>query len=276
MRGFVRAALTELLTAVKELEGPARRMELARLRGLIRTGRYPLGEPIVFHHVHKTGGTSFNEALRGLTPLYCHAGGNLSPAYAERLIALGLRSQQIISGHAATSAMLPFRGRARLITVVRKPASQVISNYLWIRRHARISDHRLAKTLNLRDFLLQRPYFIAFQTASLHVGIETAPLRRTEDLFDRLPTIHAYLASMHRVGVTDRLQDFITAIAAEFDKPAPVLARQLETRITPAERAELEAQFAEAERHPAIAHLFDLDRGLYERAQRLASAGQPT
>lgn len=270
VRRIIADALPELMTAVKELEGPARFIELARLRRLIRRGDYAPGRPIVFHHIHKTAGTSLNRALASLTPLYCHSGGNLSPAYAQRLIGLGLRERQIIAGHAATGAMRPFEGQARVITVIRRPAAQVISNYLWIRQHSRIADHGLARSLNLRDFLVQRPYFIAFQTASLHVGIERTPLTRTEDLFDRLPLIRAYLESMYRVGVTDRLQALVDAIAADFGRPAPTLARQLQTRIDPAERERLEAQFAEAERHPSIAHLFELDRALFARATELA------
>lgn len=262
--------LVTVMTAVTELEAPARLIEIARLRALTAGGRYELGQPIVYHHLHKTGGTSFNRALRSLTPLYCHSGGHLSRGYAERLIAAGLRSDQIISGHVETSALLPLLGKVRLITVIRKPMSQVISLYLWRRRHVRYVDHKAARELNLRDYLLQRPYNAFFQTGSIHVGIEKTPLTRAEDLFDRQTMIHDHLEDMHKVGVTDRLDDLTTSLAAEFNRPAPVLARQLETKTPSAMRAELEEQFAEAERHPAIAHLFELDRALYAKAQSLS------
>jgi hypothetical protein len=275
MRSLFTDSLVELITLINELEGPAKFFEIARLRALTLGGRYELGQPIVYHHLHKTGGTSFNRALASLTPLYCHAGGGLSPAHAKRLIAVGLRSDQIIAGHADTGVILPFLGKARLMTVIRKPMSQVISLYLWRRRHVRYTDHNLARALNLRDYLLQRPYNAVFQTASLHVGIERTPLTRTEDLFDRVPMVHAHLDGMHKVGVTENLQEMADSLAQDFNRPAPILARQLETKMLPARRAELEEQFADAERHPAIAHLFEIDRALYEKAKGLSARLAP-
>jgi len=86
-----------------------------RLRRIerMKSTEYNLGEPMFFHHIAKTGGTSLIEALRAIIPsaLAFSERGNLSAKLVEKLIARGLRSNQFIYGHPGTGAARPLRGR---------------------------------------------------------------------------------------------------------------------------------------------------------------------
>lgn len=231
------------------------------------------GAPLVFHHIAKTGGTSLIKALRSITParLTFSEGGNLSVRFVENLVARGLVSGQFIYGHPKTGAALPVRGLARIITLLREPRGQVISNYLWLRRRPWLPDHAAARRLDFREFLLSHPYFAIFQTASLHVGIEEHPITRAEDLIDRLPQIFSYLDEMYLIGAVDSGQQMFTHLAAEKGiHEVSKFPHHRKTRLSPARRAALEEQFAELQSHPSLAPLFAAERTVFERARSLA------
>ena len=102
-----------------------------------------LGEPLFFHHVAKTGGTSLIQAIRAVTPprLCFTERGNLSAPFVDALVARGLVPGQFIHGHPGTGAAQPLRGRARIVTLLREPCDQVISNYFWLRKDWRVPAH---------------------------------------------------------------------------------------------------------------------------------------
>ncbi len=240
-----------------------------------RPGRVPSWEPLFFHHIAKTAGTSLIRALRALTPrdLRCTERGNLSAAYSAALVARGLRPGQFIYGHPGTAAALPLRGRVRIVTLLRNPRDQAISNYFWLRKDFRVPDHAAARRLGFRDFLLSHPYFAIFQAASLHVGIERTPLRRTEDLIDRLPLIFAYLEEMHLVGTVGQVEAFFARLAGEMGRAVPPpLPHRRRTWLTAARRAALAAEFDALQQHPVLGPLLAAEQAVYAKAQALARA----
>jgi hypothetical protein len=233
----------------------------------------PIGPPLFFHHIAKTGGTSLIRGLRAVTParLCLTERGNLSTGFIAALVARGLRSGQFIHGHPLTGAVLPLRGKARIVTMLRDPADQVISNYFWLRKDRRVPDHRAARQLGFREFLVTHPYFAIFQTASLHVGIEERPIARAEDLIDRAPAILKYLEEMHAVAIPAMSDQLYGRLVAEMDiQNPPKLPRRNKTRLSVARRAQLREQFADLQNHPDLAHLFAAERAVYEKARSLA------
>ena len=238
------------------------------------TGR-ETAEPLFFHHVAKTGGTSFIEAIRNITPqaLQCTQPGSLTVEFMQALLADGLRPGQFIYGHVATGAALPLRERTRIITLLRDPCEQAISNYYALRNDYRLPEARAAWRLGFRDFLLTYPYFAIFQTASLHVGIEETPLSRTEDLIDRLPILFDYLDEMDAVGTPKLAAALFSRLAAERGisdpKPYPHRTR---TRLLPSQRERLKTQYADLQRHPALGPLIAAEQALYQKALERAAA----
>jgi hypothetical protein len=238
------------------------------------TGR-ETAEPLFFHHVAKTGGTSFVEAMRNITPqeLQCTQPGSLTVEFVRALLTDGLRPGQFIYGHVATGAALPLRGRTRIITLLRDPCEQAISNYYALRNDHRLPNSRAAWRLGFRKFFVAYPYFAIFQTASLHVGIEETPLSRTEDLIDRLPMLFDYLDEMDAVGTPTLAAALFRRLAAErgvrTPKPYPHRTR---TRLLPSRREMLEGQYADLQRHPALGPLIAAEQALYRKALERAAA----
>lgn len=233
------------------------------------------GEPLFFHHVAKTGGTSFVEAMRNITPqgLQSTQPGSLTVDFVQALLAHGLRPGEFIYGHVATGAALPLRGRTRIITLLRDPCEQAISNYYALLNDYRLPDARAAWRLGFPGFLLEYPYFTIFQTASLHVGIEQTPLRRTEDLIDRLPILFDYLDEMHAVGTPALAATLFRRLAAErgIGDPEPYPHRT-RTRLLASRRATLQRQYAELSRHPRLGPLIAAEQALYRKALERAAA----
>jgi hypothetical protein len=241
--------------------------------GVKPADRGRLSEPIFFHHVAKTGGTSFIKAMRAVTPrrLCRTEWGNLSLEFVDRLVAQGLRPGEFIYGHPGAGAVRPLRGRARFITLLREPCDQVISNYFWLRKDWRVPDHRAAKQLGFREFLLTHPYFTVFQAASLHLAIQEQPIARTEDLIDRLPLILSYLDEMDYVSMPEHAARLYGALVAEMGlADRPKFPHRRKTRLRPSHRAMLREQFQELQTHPSLAALFAVERAVYDKARAVS------
>ena len=213
--------------------------------------------------------------MRNITPqeLQSTQPGSLTVDFVQELLADGLRPGQFIYGHVATGAALPLRGCTRIITLLRDPCEQAISNYYGLLNDYRLPDARAAWRLGFREFLLKYPYFAIFQTASLHVGIEETPLNRTEDLIDRLPVVFDYLDEMHAVGTPKLAAALFSRLATERGshepKPYPHRTR---TRLFPSRRKMLEEQYVELQQHPELGPLMAAEQALYRRALERAAA----
>jgi hypothetical protein len=235
--------------------------------------RYGVGRPLFFHHVPKTAGTSLIKAIGKmvLPELAFSEKGNLSTAFIAELVERGLTPGQFIHGHPGAGAAAPLRGRTHIVTLLREPRDQVISNYLYVRFDRGVPDHGASRTLGLREFVLARPRYAIFQTASLHLGIAQRPVGRAEDFIDMVPQILAYLDEMALVGVVDQARAFMSRLAEIMSWPqTPQFPHRRKARISRRRRERMQAQFADLQNHPMLSSLFAAERAVYLHARAIA------
>ena len=241
------------------------------------TGRdpaqYGVGHPLFFHHVPKTAGTSLIKAIEKmvLPELSFSEKGNLSATFVAALVERGLTPGQFIHGHPGTGAAMPLRGRAHIVTLLREPRDQVISNYLYVRFDRGVPDHSASRALGFREFVLARPRYAIFQTASLHLGIAERPAGRSEDFIDAVPQILAYLDEMALVGVVDQASEFMLRLVEIMGWPqTPHFPHRRKSRISRKQREWMQAQFADLQSHPMLSSLFAAERAVYLHARAIA------
>ena len=232
--------------------------------------RYGVGRPLFFHHVPKTAGISLIKAIGKMVlpelAVY-KTGGSLSATLIAELVERGLTPGQFIHGHPEHGAAALLRGRAHIITLLREPRDQVISNYLYMRRDRHVPDHAASRLLEFREFILARPRFAIFQTASLHVGIVERSVGRTEDLIDAVPSVLAYLDEMALVGVVGQADAFISKLAEIMGWPqVPRFPHRHRGRISRTQRERMWAELDDLRHHPMLSSLFEAERTVYRHA----------
>jgi len=164
-------------------------------------------------------------------------------------------------------------GQATIVTLLREPCDQAISCYLHVRTHRTVPDHRLARELDFREFLLARPYFAIFQTGSLHVGIEEQPLKRTEDLIDRLPMIQAYLREIRFLGTIGTAERLLVHLSGAMQwRSVPTFPHRRKSRLSPQRKGLMREQYAELLNHPTLAPLLAAERVTYETAREIEAS----
>jgi hypothetical protein len=235
--------------------------------------RYGIGPPLFFHHVPKTAGTSLIKAIGKmvLPELTFSEEGNLSATFIAELVERGLVPGQFIHGHPGAGAAAPLRGRSHMVTFLREPRDQVISNYLYVRFDRGVPDHGISRALGFREFVLARPRYAIFQTASLHLGIVQRPVGRAEDFIDMVPQILAYLDEMALVGVVDQASAFMSRLAEIMGWPqTPHFPHRRKARISRQQRERMQAQFADLQSQPMLSSLFAAERAVYLHARAIA------
>jgi hypothetical protein len=246
------------------------------LHGML-SGREPPGASapaLFFHHVAKTGGTSLIRTMRAMVgpSLQASENGDLSVTFVERLVASGLKPGQFIYGHPGAGAARPLVGRAAMAVMLREPREQAISNYLWVLSDPRLPDHAVASARDFRGFLLERPYFAIFQTASLYVGLERRPLERLQTLIERLPSLLDYLGEFQLVGTTEAAAEFYRRACASLGlRDPPSLPHHRRSRVAKGRRQQMRDQYDELACDPLLGPLIGAERALHQAALRLSS-----
>ncbi len=249
-----------------------------RLPALRRDGTPVPGEsrPLFFFHIPKTAGTTTVAALRAMLrpDAVITERGVLSLARVQKAVAAGLSGGQFIHGHPGHGVGAALYRRTRMVTLLREPRAHVVSNYLFLRGDPANPHAEAAQRLGFSAFIRAHPYYAVFQAGSLCVGMEREPLAGTAEIVARVPLIQSFLAGMHLVGTTERLDDFFAALAAPMGRKPPPLRHLRRGKGGAEEVARLRAELAVLERDPALAPLFAAERAVYDCACRLA-ARQP-
>jgi hypothetical protein len=128
--------------------------------------------------------------------------------------------------------------------------------------------------MDFREFLLARPYFAIFQTASLQVGLDQPPLARPEDLIDRLPSLIDYLGAFDLVGTTEAAAAFFDqACAALALADPPAFPHHRKSRISAQQRQQMRAQYEELAHASAVSPFIRAERELYRLARTMDGLG---
>jgi len=199
-------------------------------------------------------------------------GGNLPLAFAQKIVASGLRPHQFIHGHPAHGASAVLRGKTRIITLLRDPVEQSISNYLFIRSDFGNPDRRAARRMDFAEFIRTHPYYAAFQAGSLAVGLYTELPPGPALLAECLPEICAFLDEMFLVGTVESVQDFMHDLARAMGwKSLPKLCHLRKSRVSQRQRTVLRMLRATLEGDPDLAPLFAIERAVYQHASAIAA-----
>jgi hypothetical protein len=162
------------------------------------------------------------------------------------------------------------RRRAHIVTLLREPRDQVIRT-IFTCASTGVPDHGASRALGFRQFVLARPRYAIFQTASLHLGIAQRPVVRTEDFIDAVPQVLAYLDEMAVVGVVDQANVFVLRLAEIMGWPrTPHFPHRRKARVSRKQRERMQAQFADLENHPMLSSLFAAERAVYLYARSIA------
>jgi hypothetical protein len=231
-------------------------------------------QPLFFHHISKTAGTSVTAAIRSMTKRssVISKGGNLPLAFVQKIVAAGLRPDQFIYGHPAHGVSAVLRGKTRIITLLRDPVEQSISNYLFIRSDFGNPDRRAARRMDFAEFIRTYPYYAAFQAGSLAVGLRTELPTGAAELATCLPEICAFLDEMFLVGTVEGVEDFMHDLAHAMGwQSVPKLRHLRKGRAPQSERAALRMIRATLEDDPNLATRFAIERAVYQHASAIAA-----
>jgi hypothetical protein len=163
------------------------------------------GRPIVFLHIPKTGGNSLSRAFGRLYAPHQQFTdkGNISADYLDR-IAAAAGDRAFIWGHPANGALTRVTDKVDIITMLRRPVDQIISNYLHIRENPDDVLNSKANRLSFSEFLQQNPNYIACQTLSIASATREQAFDILGDTQGLMTAVADFLDGAAFVGVLDR------------------------------------------------------------------------
>ena len=227
--------------------------------------------PLCFLHIAKTGGTSLTDAIGRLYPpgsTFSEA-GNLSVEYLQGL-GERLNGQVFLAGHAGPGVAEFLKGRADIITLLRQPADQAVSNYLHVLSDPENPLHGAAIDRSFADFLRGHSHQIDYQTRALCVALSADPARMDQIRTRRLEELLGFLDSLAFAGVVERAEacgEVLTQLL-ESDRPIalaclnPAILRGVSTRTLGRLRREYETLCDD----PELAPIFMREARVHARA----------
>ena len=226
-------------------------------------------ETLIFLHVPKTAGTTFNRILEAeYNPLRIHT---LSPqriiADIERFKRLPdsrKRRLEVLKGHMHFGLHEYLPNPATYITFLREPVDRAVSAFFFIREHRQHPLHRQVEGMSIEDFIRATPSQQNVQTKL--VGGLTPDEECTSEILQR--AMHNLRTSFSVVGLTERFDESLATMSQRFCWKLKSYRRYRVTSARPGTR-ELPGPVVESIRR---SNAFDME--LYELALRLFAAQQ--
>ena len=222
---------------------------------------YQPGQPVAFLHIPKSAGSSLTDALAAaLTPQTAFAAGAIDRCMfgdfafdrlqepARRLVvfdANAIPDVEFLAGHLSLSLISQASPRSQLMTVLREPASRVISLWLYLRTLPPSfhedwrpwSDVIRLCYLPLRDFLLSPQFACQTDNQTLRLLLWPHPLIPDGDFIDERhdrTLLDDALSRLERFSFVDVVENPALSgnLAAWLGRPF-VMSRNNETEAAP-------------------------------------------
>ena len=221
------------------------------------------GEALIFLHIPKTAGTTFNRVLEAQYPVArtFTVNGHFAEASVARFKALPeeRRAQfELVKGHLAFGLHAWLPQPSTYLTVLREPVDRVVSTFYYVHANPLHPLRRevLGQRMSLEDFVRAYPWKANTQTKFL-AGLGKRDLCPPQALERAL----AHLESHVRVaGLFERIEDTLRLLSAVFGWKDVVYSRHRRGRARP-EKLVLAESTVELIREANA-----LDMALYRRA----------
>jgi hypothetical protein len=196
-------------------------------------------------------------------------GGNLSVEY---LRGLGdrLAGPIFLAGHAGPGLALFLEGRADLITLLRRPVDQAVSNYLHVLSDPQNALHADALRGSFSDYLRGHDDQIDYQARSLCVVLSDDPRRMDAIRLHRLEILLQFIDSLPFVGVMERAQSCGEALSRLMRGPGaidlPCLNAAVYRGVSVRTLERLRREYEALSRAPELAPIFAREALVHARA----------
>lgn len=241
------------------------------------------GQKLVFFHVPKCGGTSIDSAFRraitfhglGARPLDPKASKQAADAIGDDYLDLRERwlvyqvqraQDSYIHGHFPWSPAIPqVKGDYRLVTLVRDPRAQLLSEFFFNRDKTNVGHFSIERDTPLKQFLTTP---VARDIGTKFVQYFTdPPLRRAAAEPEAVEAACRNLALLDVVGTLEHLDDWTAQVGALLGRPLEV-GRE---RVSPTPKSRRDAE-VDDEATAMIDELVRPNRAVYERVLELSGA----